>query len=166
MNRGLEIVRRLLIAALWLSLSAIGLTVITIGIDECINMRPPLENKIIVDDRSHEKNRAYAERWKQYWDNLPFANYTLTDQVEGRQELVEINATHFTKEFGIPEDEIADFVKKSSNLWTEFCRYNSKKSDRTNYMWLAILGSVILCPLIGFFVHRLINWILVHKPSN
>ena len=119
MNRGFEIIRRLLLTIVW------GITLVfTFGlpIASCNDKLVDRPSWIAIEDK--DDYNAVADYAKSRSEDDP--------------------------EYANAMDQLRGYVR-----W---------KERREEGWWLVAAG--LIFPPIGFGLHRLINWILVHKPTN
>lgn len=154
-NRGLEIVRRLLLTTLWgiVAISTVGFPFL--GISEYLGRSEPYGNEVIVDDESANNTRASVAKWKKYWDAQPI------DENGTHQISASKTAKYYGRESFSSKAELTEFVFKQDTQLFELKKYDEKKESKKNGMWL-LIAMGIACPFVGLGLQKLINWILVY----
>ena len=127
MSRGLEIVRRLLLTALWFSVGAIAIISTYAGISEYA------EDYYFLEIKNDEQARDYSEKLSE------------VNQLDNELDTKSTDPAY-----------VANVLKE----WLD--EYYEERDKREKQMWLSI-GLSIICPLVGFGLHKLINWIMVYK---
>ena len=130
MSRGVEIVRRLLLTAMWVIVAILAFTLTWFGINN------------------------YT---KDYW-SLKIKSH---EEAEKLADLVAEN-DQLDKELGNSYEAKDEESEMWKNVKLHLEKYYDEMEQRKKEMWMYI-GFSIICPLVGFGLHKLINWIMVHK---
>jgi hypothetical protein len=133
MNRGLEIVRRLLLTAMWAIIIFISIGSPAVGI----------KNYWEAKDMRQLKYEEYRNETAE-WDNVP--HNSNADIMLFGEELKRYNTVN--------------------SYWHEVLdQYVTYIQKKEREMW-GCFGVGLVFPLIGFGLHKLINWIMVHKQKE
>ena len=123
MNRGLEIVRRLLLSCFWIIGSLLVTLAVVFSVHDYLDK---VKEEPAINDSLEEFDRID----KQYGRNL--------SQAQAERQLKILNDAE---------------------------SYDLSKGAKKESMWISI-GILLGFPFVGYGVHRLINWILVHKAEG